>query len=202
MNSIPPEQISARALDFLERLVTEIGPRPAGSPAEKQAQEMIGRILTDKGLRLLWMDVPFSRQSPFLFHNFLAGVGLLAAVETLASGFPCVSLLMPLLDRCRAGIDLVDQKDGAARRQIQQQPPALPENTAPEDLDLILVAHVDTARARPASGELWYQWREQSFEDHPAGGGHPRHPGNPWSVLGFSCRRPSCWRPRSSAACC
>ncbi|MHC1781477.1 MAG: hypothetical protein AB9891_01720 [Anaerolineaceae bacterium] len=97
MNSIPPEQISARALDFLERLVTEIGPRPAGSPAEKQAQEMIGRILTDKGLRLLWMDVPFSRQSPFLFHNFLAGVGLLAAVETLASGFPWVSLLMPLL---------------------------------------------------------------------------------------------------------
>jgi hypothetical protein len=164
MNNIPPEEISNRAHEILRRILAEIGPRPAGSRAEKQAQEMIGRILAEKGLRLMWFDVPFSPSTRIEFYNFLAGVGLAAAACGLARGSFWLSLLMPFV------IAVLPEMVWLARRSA---PPgggksanllALPADAQPEALDLILIAHMDSAPARPYGIKLWYQWREQAHK--------------------------------------
>lgn len=163
MSSSSSEDISGRAHGYVEKLTGEIGVRPAGSQAEFEAQEWAGSLLGAKGLKLEWFDAPFRQPSPFLLQNFISGMGLAAAAETLASGFPWLSLAMPLLVAILPEIIWLIRRNLAPDNGLSANLLVRPAETPVENLDLILVAHADTARARPPSTELWYQWREQSY---------------------------------------
>lgn len=162
MKNISAEEISARALEILKRLTTEIGARPAGSPAEKQSQELAGNLLEKNGLRLMWFDVPFSPGARFEFYNLLAGIGLALAAYYLARGYIWLSLFVPVLIILLPELAWLARKTSPPGRGKSANLLALPADTRPEDLDLILTAHMDTARARLSGSEIWYQWREQT----------------------------------------
>ncbi len=164
MNNIPPEEISNRAQEILRRILEEIGPRPAGSRAEKQAQEVIGRIIAEKGLRLMWFDVPFRPGPRMEFYNFLAGVGLAAAAYGLARGSIWLSLLMPFFIAALPELVWLARRSAPPGGGKSANLLALPAETQPEALDLILIAHMDSAPARPYGMELWHQWREQAHK--------------------------------------
>jgi hypothetical protein len=164
MKNNAAEEISARAFEILQRLAAEIGARPAGSPAEKRSQEMIGEMLAKSGLRLMWFDVPFSPAPRFEFYNFLGGIGLVLAAYRLAQGSVWPSLFVPGLIIVLPELAWLARRTSPPGRGKSANLLALPADTHPEELDLILVAHMDTARARPSGSEIWYQWREQTHK--------------------------------------
>jgi hypothetical protein len=159
-----PEDLSARAMEILERLVGEVGPRPAGSPAEKHAQEMIGEALAEKEYRLEWFKVPFRPKEPFLLNNTLVGFGLVLASNDLKDGAGWLALAMPLALAALPELIWLIKRSIPSGGQASSNLLVLPPDTNLEEVDLILAAHVDSARATPASGELWYQWRSQTFQ--------------------------------------
>ncbi len=158
------EGISGRALAFLEKLVTEIGPRPAGSPAERAAHEMIAGLLEGKSYLLRRLEAPFRPKTPFFPENFLVALGLAAAANGLAEGYAWLSPLMALLILVLPDLTWWIRRSMAPGDKMSSNLFALPEKSEVGELDLILAAHVDTAQAKPRSGELWRQWRDQYFK--------------------------------------
>lgn len=159
--TISSEQISSRAYEILERLILEVGARPAGSAAEKCGQEMVADLLKKKGYDLTWLDVPFAPQPLFFPFYSLAALGF-AAASSLGK-VAWLGLFMPLLVVVLPEFILWVKKarplTGKSNNLL-----ALPENTNLREMDVIFCAHIDSARATPPSGELWYQWRSEIFK--------------------------------------
>src|SRR5512140_1596086 len=91
---LPPA--AGRAYDFLYRLVTEVGPRPAGSPAEQHAQELLAEELDGWGYRINRQSFSFPpRPAYFPFYLFPALIFPIAA--WLLPLLPWLSFFLPLL---------------------------------------------------------------------------------------------------------
>ncbi|HVN52761.1 MAG TPA: M28 family peptidase [Anaerolineaceae bacterium] len=156
-----PAATADRAYDFLYRLVTDVGPRPAGSPAEDQAREMLAGDLGRWGYILQRQSFHFAPQ-PDYFPFYLVPAVIFPLAVWLVPSFPWLALLLPLLPPLLP--QLADLLAGLLRPSHEScNLLALPEGAELANLDLLLVAHVDTARAIPSRGELWYQWRIQIF---------------------------------------
>jgi hypothetical protein len=143
-----------KAFEHVSHLVEVIGPRPAGSPQEKKAQDYVFQTLEQWGLQPLRFPVRFAPLPGFVPLNFLAGA-ILAASGWLLGTFPVLAVLLPLIFG-----SLPDLARWEVRRRKRTQDSenvlALTPDVPGAPL-ILLVAHVDSARV---NGIRMAAWRE------------------------------------------
>ncbi len=160
--SINPETILNRCMEILTYLVREIGPRPAGSPAENRALDWLEEQFRAAHLETMRFPVRFQSEPDFFPFFTIAGAGFAAVALTLEKNgwvtllLPLLILLLPEGTQWLQG-KLLPYKDGSSNLLV------LPVNTHPQNLDVIFCAHVDTARAIPAGPAIWKKWRDRSM---------------------------------------
>jgi len=143
-----------KAFEHVSHLVEVIGPRPAGSPQEKKAQDYVFQNLEQWGLKPLRFPVRFAPLPGFVPLNFLAGA-ILATSGWLLATFPALAVLLPLIFG-----SLPDAARWEVRRRKRTQDSenvlALTPDVPGAPL-ILLVAHVDSARV---NGIRMAAWRE------------------------------------------
>lgn len=138
-------------------LAETIGPRPAGSPAERQAQDWLADQMKGLGYRCEWQEFAFAPLPSFFPYYSLASLWLMAALLLLpALPWPAVfaPLWVSLLPNLRMGLQYRLPRTARSQNLL-----CLPEHSKPKELDLLLVAHVDTARALPYAEGILYALR-------------------------------------------
>jgi hypothetical protein len=154
----PDEQ---RVDELIQLLSVEIGPRPAGSPAERRAQERMGALLRSWGYRVERLPASFAPPPRFApYYSLAAGPFLLAAL--LLRAVPWLTLALPLV------VLALPELDSALLRRRKriaatQNTAAWPADCGPQDVDLVLVAHVDTARANPIENSFLRSIQESIY---------------------------------------
>lgn len=136
--------LGQRAFEHVRRLAAEIGPRPAGSAAERQAFDYIAGQLARWGYTVETQPAPFAPHPRFFALFALGGAALLAGSLALFR-FPLPALLVPLFIALLP--DLAREVIRRARRSARSQNLLAftsADTTAPT---LLLVAHVDSAPA-------------------------------------------------------
>ena len=138
------EGLVASALNHGRVLAGQIGPRPAGSPAEVQAQEYVAQHMTQRGYAIQRQEVPFA---PPVFEPLYALAGLLL----IASGWsidrlPWLGVFMPLLFVAMPQIARwrIRNRRRTARTQNLY---AWKEPLTPAKRTLVINAHLDSAPA-------------------------------------------------------
>lgn len=129
----------ARAFQHICFLAQKIGPRPAGSPAERQAFDYITGQLESWGYPVERQPVRFA--PPRFFPLFALGGSMVVIAGWAVGGFPWLALWLPLLILALPQL---------ARWLIRRRPrTAFSENifAQTESPTLIVCAHVDSARA-------------------------------------------------------
>ncbi len=146
-----PENISrlvGRAQAHIEVLAGKIGPRPAGSLAERQAMDYLNGLLLQWGYEVQREPVAFA-PSPRLNLPFLIGALFLGVAGWISTSFPFFALALPFL------FMILPQW---SRQWVQRRKPTLwSENVLAQQRhgisesapSLLLCAHVDTALAVP-----------------------------------------------------
>ena len=140
--------LAEHAFEHIDYLCSRVGPRPAGSDSERQAQEYVSDRLREWGYDVTLQPVPFApppRIDPLVL---LGGLWLAAGGLTLPAVHPWVALLSPFvlaalpdLARLFTGMRPLTAKSQnvIAHRKGQMGSPGA----------LLLCAHIDTARASP-----------------------------------------------------
>ena len=152
------EEDQTPALDTIRMLAETIGPRPAGSPEEKQAMDYLTGKLESAGYQVSRTPVAFAPEA--LYSPFFG----LGALFLIAAGFllpvtPIPALLLPFLNLCLPQL---------SRLAIQKRKPTqisenlfavLPEQQKKDRL--ILCAHLDSGKmsgiAQPAWIKIYHQ---------------------------------------------
>ncbi|MFN7037480.1 MAG: M28 family metallopeptidase [Bellilinea sp.] len=138
-------------------LTAAIDARPAGSPAERQAQDWLAEQMSGLGYRCEWQSFAFAPLPSFFPYYSLAAVWLIAAVWLLPA-FPWAAVLAPLWVSLLPNLRM-ELQYRLPRTARSQNLLCLPERSDVEQLDLLLVAHVDTARALPYAEGILYALR-------------------------------------------
>ena len=135
------EIIEEKAIDYIRVLSQDIGPRPAGSAAEKQAMDFIQEKMEHLGYQVHRSEAPFASEWAY-FPVFGGGAILLILVGLLLPITPIPALLLPFIYIALPQI---------SRMLIQQKPlDRMSENLFacnPDSDDahrLIICAHVDS----------------------------------------------------------
>ncbi len=157
--SIDPETLQQHCMDILTHLVEEIGPRPAGSEAEKLAFDWLEERFREAKLQTSQFPVKFQSDPVFFPYYTLAAAGFLITGLILpVNGW--ISLILPVIVfLLPEGVQwlqgkLLPYNDGSSNLLV------IPEDASLEDVDVILCAHVDSARAVPAGPVFWKKWRD------------------------------------------
>lgn len=160
--NIEPQAIQQKSMEVLTHLVDQIGPRPAGSDGEKRAFDWLEEQFHNARLETLRLPVRYQPEPVFFPYYSIAALGFAVAGLTMAvSGW--VTLLLPLLilllpeGTMWLQSMILPCKDGSSNLLV------LPADTHPKQVDVILCAHVDTARAIPDGFSLWKSWRDKSI---------------------------------------
>lgn len=142
------EQLSQRALAHIAVLADQIGPRPAGSPAERQALDYLGGLLTTWGYEVHREGVAFASSVPYSVP-YLVGAVCLGIAGWFSKDFPWLGLVLPflfmVLPQWSRGWTQRRKPTGAAENlyaRIAQGDPTSPPA-------LLFCAHIDTAPAIP-----------------------------------------------------
>jgi hypothetical protein len=144
---IDPEALGERAWFFLNRLVKEIGPRPAGQEGETRARELVRGQAQAWGYQGVDMPFDFPPQPRFFPYYSLLAVGFLLAAGLLPR-LPWLCLLLPLLVAALPVIsDFLQANLARAARTANLL--LLPPGAREEKVDLVFCAHLDSARAAP-----------------------------------------------------
>jgi hypothetical protein len=160
--SIDPDILLNRSMEILTHLVSEIGPRPAGSQAENLALDWLeGEFRTAK-MDTLRFPVKFQPEPDFLPYFTIPAIGFALVALTLAD-HGWVTLLLPLLILLFPEGTLWLQKKLLKYQEGSSNLLVIPAGTPPGDVDILFCAHVDTARAVPAGPRLWKKWRDSSM---------------------------------------
>ncbi len=158
----PDRPLAAEAIEVITWLVTEIGPRPAGSEAERRAQAGLSERLQKFGLAPQIIPARFAPPGSFEPIYTLSAAAFIASAWLLPV-FPWPAFILPLL-----AIELPELDGLLERRRPATQPTedllACPPDISPADLNIILVAHVDTAPANPPNAV----WRILDLSAYPA----------------------------------
>lgn len=149
-------------MEILSHLVEEIGPRPAGGGGEKQALDFLQEKFHVTRLETLRFPVRYQAEPVFFPYYSIAALGFAIAGLTMAAN-GWITLLLPLLilllpeGTMWLQSRVLPFKDGSSNLLV------LPGSAHPGQLDVILCAHVDTARAIPDGFPLWKSWRDKSI---------------------------------------
>jgi hypothetical protein len=146
------DQISKRAWDLLVTICQEIGPRPAGSQAEADAQRVLASSLEGDGWSTEQLPFSFPRLPAYQPYLAIIGVFFLLFGAFLPIAHPLL-IASPFLV---AGLPFIYAKflDGFNPHIQSQNLLALPAQARIQDLQVILCAHVDTARNQPEIPEF------------------------------------------------
>jgi hypothetical protein len=134
--------LANRALAHVQRLAGEIGPRPAGSPAERQAQDEIAALLEGWGYAVQRLEAPFAPPAP-AWTQIAAGA-LFCLAAWLLPRWPWPALALPLLIAALPQLTLLEISLRPRRAASQNLLAG-----EVQDGGLVFVAHVDSARALP-----------------------------------------------------
>lgn len=154
--------LGARAYEHVRQLAQEIGPRPAGSAAERQALDYIHAQLTHSGYAVERLPVPYAPLPTFAPLYVLGGL-LLALGSWFATRYPWVTVWLPLLS---ASLPQIARWLFPLRHRTAQSQNLVAYTAAPANAPtLILCAHVDSARAKTFRNPLllWLQNRSMYF---------------------------------------
>jgi hypothetical protein len=149
-------------MEILSRLVEEIGPRPAGSAAEHGAFDWLEEQFRSAGLETHCFPVRFQPDPAFFPYYSIPAAGFALVALTLATSgwttllLPLLILLLPEGTQWLQS-KLLPYKEGSSNLLV------LPAKTQPRELDVILCAHIDSARAVPAGTDIWKKWRDRSM---------------------------------------
>jgi hypothetical protein len=152
-NTSLPNDLRASAAYLTET----IGARPAGRPAERRTQQWLAERLSRLGYRCDWQDFAFAPLPAFFPYYTLAALWLITAVWLLP-GFGWLAALAPLWISLLPSLRLWLQYR-LPRTARSQNLLCLPAGSKAEELRLLLVAHVDTARALPYAEGIVYALR-------------------------------------------
>jgi hypothetical protein len=144
---LEPAEVANRALEIIRHLSEQIGPRPSGSPAEGQAHRYLQEILTASGYRCQMEDFTFPQFPNYYPYLAIPGLAfMLAAV--IPPQWRIILIGMPFLV---AGLpEIYEMLAKRLPRTIHSRNLlALPADTEFSGLDLLICAHVDSARVLP-----------------------------------------------------
>ena len=155
-------ELRQKALQILTHLVKVIGPRPAGSPAESGSLDWLEQQFKTANLEINRFPVKYQPDPAFFPFYSLAAVGFLVAGLALpSSGWLC--LILPVLVIILPEAALWLQKVILPFRDGSSNLLAILDSSTIEQTDIILCAHIDTARAVPADFPIWQKWRNEIF---------------------------------------
>lgn len=141
-----------RVLKTLHQIVDLCGPRPAGSYAEEKLKEYIIEQLSSKKYSIQRSNVRFS-QFPAILSQQSSQAITLTILTIAAFRFPVIGLLIPVGLTAIPG--LVFQLIRYLPHQMNTENVlALNQNTSLSDIKLLLIAHMDTARAQRVEDRL------------------------------------------------
>lgn len=141
------QELAKRARQYIEILAGEIGPRPAGSAAERQAMDYAAGLLSQWGYSVSRQTAAFAPPPrfslPYLIGALALGAGgwLIRPAPWLTVWLPVLFMVLPQWSRGwiqRRKPTLISENLFARRGQLEEQPPSL-----------ILCAHIDSAAATP-----------------------------------------------------
>lgn len=157
-----PPLYGERAVELCRRLAVEIGPRPAGSPAERATLDWLAQQARALGYQTQLEEFAFAPPPAYFPYYGLASAGFWLAAALLPV-FPWIGFALPLL--VAALPDLADWihtgclPKSARSANLLVLPPAV---ELPQ-LRLLLAAHVDSARAVPNESAFVRSLRPQLF---------------------------------------
>ena len=142
-----PAVLGKQAYQFLYRIVTEVGPRPAGQEGETRAAALIADLLSGWGYTVERHPFAFAPQPRFFPYYTLLAAAFLAG-SLLLVVFPWLCLFLPLLAGTLPLVSdwLLARLPRSAR---SANLTALPRGCDLSQVDLLFCAHLDTARAMP-----------------------------------------------------
>ena len=154
--------LGLRAYRHAARLAEEIGPRPAGSPAEAQAREYISQTLSNWGYQIEKTPVPFAPIPHFSPLYALAGLALAAGGLGIGQ-WPWFGLLLPglffALPQLTRWVSLRRRRAGASENITVRLP-----NRREASTTLVLCAHTDSARAGGIHSPFWRRLYTRSLD--------------------------------------
>ncbi|MCX8061388.1 MAG: hypothetical protein N3D16_02270, partial [Anaerolineales bacterium] len=90
------ERLASCALAHIQVLAGNIGPRPAGSPAERQAMDYLSGLLSEWGYKVQREAVAFA-PAPRISPPYLLGAIALGTAGWISKDFPWLALVLPFL---------------------------------------------------------------------------------------------------------
>lgn len=141
------EELLKTTLDWIEVLSNQVGPRLAGSDAEKSAMQRIADSLIPLGYTANWQTFSFPsvpRYLPYLAiagFVFLIGAFLPGPLQLILIGCPFLVAALPEVNYFLANL--------VKRKTVSQNLLITPSSKDVGDLDFLLVSHVDSARTVP-----------------------------------------------------
>ena len=141
-----------QAWEIINYLVNEIGPRPAGSPAVKKTMDYLQDHLLSWGYDCEKQEFLFSKFSKFSPYYSIVALFFVVAAWGLIN-LPLIVLPLPFVVAALPELWQMMQRKRAVTDQSVNLL-ALPKTIPLEKLDLILSAHVDTARQNPVTSKI------------------------------------------------
>ncbi len=150
MNSNSVEAL--QAWEIINHLAHEIGPRPAGSPAVKKTLVYLQDQLLSWGYQCEMQDFLFADNPKFSPYYSIVALFFVISAWALIN-LPLIVLPLPFVVAALPELWQIIQRRRQTGKKAQNLL-AIPKNMPLEKLDLILSAHVDTARQNPVSSKI------------------------------------------------
>lgn len=137
------ERKAERAMHLIRQLSEEIGPRPSGSRAEKEAQLILETELTARGADIYWQDFIFPSVPDFFPYLLIPG-GILLIGAFLPGPWKAILAGLPFLT---AGLPDLYQTlvNRLPHKQQSQNLIAVPPGRQIDEVSVWLCAHIDSA---------------------------------------------------------
>jgi hypothetical protein len=154
--SVLNEKMIAR----LQKWSATIGPRPAGGAGEIRLQQQISSDLRELGFSVEEIPFRFAPEPVYLPYYSIAALFLIVLPWFLMQ-IPWAVVILPFIPSALPAVSMaLIQKLPRNAKAVNLL--ALPPGVDLAQVELILCAHTDTARAVPAGSDSWFRFRLQS----------------------------------------
>lgn len=150
MNDTGP--VVEKALEWIQKISGEIGPRPAGSRQEAAAGQMLADHLQAAGYQAVWQEFDYPA-IPRYFPYFALPGAIFLIGALFSDAWRAILVVLPFLVAGLPGI-YTWLADRLPRRSHSRNLILTPAGTVVADTDIILCAHIDSAHIAPRPPRL------------------------------------------------